>query len=118
VTWQVDLKYEAGRVVVGVVGDIDMDTEADLRAAVTSALEHNPLPEEIVVDLSGVGFLDSAGIRGILVGRRAAAERGIALRVENPQPSVRRVLQITQVDQMLGLDPQGEGEAGRPRQWR
>jgi anti-anti-sigma factor len=51
----------------------------------------------VEVDLSAVRFLDSSGIRLLLIGRRAADERGVAYRVTGAQGIARQVLEMTGV---------------------
>ena len=58
---------------------------------------------KIIVDLSGVSFLASVGIRLLLTSARAQANRGGKLLLAAPQPSVRKVLEAAGVDQLIGL---------------
>ncbi|WP_412102901.1 STAS domain-containing protein [Plantactinospora sp. KLBMP9567] len=79
---------------LGVAGEIDLATAPVLRDKLLTLLR-DQTPAVLVVDLAGVAFLDCAGI-GALVGvRNAAGEAGCELRVTDPQPFVRRVLEVT-----------------------
>lgn len=62
-----------GAVVLSVFGDVDMTTAPDVAKSIEGALEHGP--EVLVVDLSGVSFLASAGISVLIDGNRRAADR-------------------------------------------
>ena len=106
---------DPGRVTLRPTGEVDMSTVDDFDAALTEALGRPGLAE-LVVDLADVGFLDSSGVRVLVQGVARARERGVTLRVTDPQPLVARVLRITAVGPMLGLDE----DAGRPdgRGWR
>jgi len=87
-------------VVVEARGEVDADTAPLLRRACIDALaEHR----HIVIDLSGVTFLDSAGL-SVLVGtmRRATTDGG-AMRVVATSPAVLRVLRITALDEVFDL---------------
>ncbi|RNL79147.1 STAS domain-containing protein [Nocardioides marmorisolisilvae] len=55
----------AGRAVIRVGGDVDIDTAPALRSAVVDLLEDGR--RDIVVDVSAVDFIDSTGL-GVLVG--------------------------------------------------
>jgi anti-sigma B factor antagonist len=110
------LAYDGARAVVTVTGEIDMASEASLRAAIDTTLERDPAPIEVTIDLSEVTFLDSAGIRALLLSHHRATARGVLLRVRDPRPSVASVLQITRVHTLLGLTLPAEAE--RPRRPR
>ncbi|WBB70569.1 STAS domain-containing protein [Micromonospora sp. WMMD812] len=91
-----------GQLTVQPVGEVDMATADALDAALADALSRSGT-SEVVVDLAGVGFLDSSGIR-VLVSAAATARRGgITFRVADPRPMVARVLRITSVGALLGL---------------
>ncbi|HET8659631.1 MAG TPA: STAS domain-containing protein [Micromonosporaceae bacterium] len=89
-------------VVVCVHGEVDLDTEAQLAGALRDAIATHQAGE-LVVDLAGVPFLDSSGVRALLQARAAAAERGMSMRVRNPQDLVAQVLRITLVAELFGL---------------
>lgn len=104
---------DGDRVVIAVAGEIDMATEAQLREPIDAALEQQPAPTEITIDLAEVTFLDSAGIRALLVSHQRATARDVLLRVRAPQQPVADVLQITRVNHLLGLPLPAESQ--RPR---
>jgi anti-sigma B factor antagonist len=60
-------------VVLTVTGEIDMATAPALEESIKSALEQSP--DVLVVDLSGVGFLASAGMSVLIGGNQQAATR-------------------------------------------
>ena len=73
-------------------GEIDMAVADRFGEAIITALMVGS--PRVVVDLTEVTFLDSSGIRALLVAHRVAAERDRSLTVENPVSIVRRVLTI------------------------
>ena len=86
---------EPGYAVVAVAGKVDASTEQPFRDALTSVLAHG-VPR-IVVDLSRVAFMSSAGI-GVLMGvRRVLADAGGSLVLASPHGEVAQVLSITGV---------------------
>jgi anti-sigma B factor antagonist len=89
--------------VIGVAGDLDLSTaaafEQEIDAAVATGFR------EVVVDLSGVPFVDSAGINALLKGRRAADEHGRVFRVDKPSGLVQEVLAMTGVWSFLSGAP-------------
>ena len=60
---------------------------------------------KIIVDLSQVTFLASIGIRLLLTSARAQANRGGKLILAAPQPTVRKVLEASGIDQLIALVP-------------
>jgi len=89
-----------GIVRVAVIGEIDLSSSDVLRLRLLSVLSALH-PHHIQVDLSGVTFLDCRGITVLVVLGQAAAHAGCRLRITNPQPFVRRILDLTGVLDVL-----------------
>lgn len=80
-------------VVVAPDRQVDLHNAGALRNSIIAAFESDT--EGVVLDLTGVEFLDSAGI-GILVGaHRRAKASGKAFRLAGVGPRVQRVLDLT-----------------------
>jgi anti-anti-sigma factor len=62
-------------------------------------------PGEIAVDLDEVMFIDSAGLRAIIVIERTAAERDVALTIRSPTGPVADLLQLTGIRENVTLSP-------------
>jgi anti-sigma B factor antagonist len=91
--------------VLAPVGELDMATAPVLDEAVAGVLAHGRV-EAVVVDLSGVQFLDSSGIRTLLQARRAASERGAGFTVTQPNDSVALVLRAAALDHVFQIEGQ------------
>lgn len=90
---------EPGYAVLSVAGDVDAGTEQRFRDALTSVLTHGVL--RIVVDLSRVDFMSSAGI-GVLMGvRRVLSDAGGSLVLASPHGQVAQVLSMTGVAEVI-----------------
>lgn len=74
-------------------GELDLDTAGDMQAIIRQAIGTTGV-REVIVDLADVTFCDSSGIAAFDEEYAAAAGRGLRLRVTDPQPGVRRVLEI------------------------
>jgi anti-anti-sigma factor len=74
---------------VTVRGEIDMDNAGEL----VDAIER--VADTAVVDLSGVTFIDSTGLKGLLRAQQAARQRGDDLILRHPSKAVRRALERT-----------------------
>jgi anti-sigma B factor antagonist len=87
-----------GETTLSVAGEIDAATVATLATALRTAING---ADVVTVDLSGVGFIDSSGIRCMLEARLEAERASVDLRVVGVQPSTMRILQIAGVEQFL-----------------
>lgn len=88
--------------VVSVRGDVDVATSPQLRAELQSAIDGGA--EEVVVDVSEMDFIDSAGL-GVLIGAlKRAREANARLVLRGVQPSPRKVLGITGLDEMFTIE--------------
>jgi anti-anti-sigma factor len=87
--------------VVTPFGDVDQDTAPELLHALTTAIGEAG-PSVVEVEMRHVTFMDSSGVGALLAANRLARPRGATLRVRNPVPAVRMVLDVTNVWQLLG----------------
>lgn len=79
---------------VAVAGEIDLATAPVLRERLLRVLR-DQRPDLLDVDLAGVTFLDCTGLGALVAIRNAAIQAGRQMRVSHPQPTVRRVLEVT-----------------------
>lgn len=93
---------DAGRAVVTVDGEIDMATAPRLRDLLNELVDDGS--DQIVLDCRGLAFLDSSGI-GVLVAVRNRIGDSGTLTLEAPQPHVRKVLELTGVDEHVVILP-------------
>ena len=82
-------------------GDLDAVSAHRLRSEVGEALRGRP--RRIDVDMRGVTFLDSAGIRALLYCHSDAERLSTGLVLVNTPASIHRVLEITGLAPYLGL---------------
>lgn len=85
-----------------VVGEIDAATCSHLEAAFRSLPDTSNGPVE--VDLEGVSFMDSSGLRILIDFSNRLRAQGGGMVVCNPSHTVRRLLEITQLGDQFGLD--------------
>lgn len=63
-------------------GELDIATAVDLQKAITSATAE--CRGTLTLDMTGLTFCDSTGIRVLLTARRAASQRGMAIKLVAP----------------------------------
>lgn len=77
-------------------GEIDHDAAQSLRLEIDDALVCH-LPHTLVLDFSGVGFMDSSGV-GLILGRqRRVKALGGRIQVQHAPHQLRRVLDLAQI---------------------
>jgi anti-sigma B factor antagonist len=95
--------------VIYVQGEIDMSTAERLR----DAIEPHMGPEQtIVLDLSGVEFMDSACIKVLVQARGKLTEDGGSLILRNPSSIAHQVLSLTGVEFILADDAEDHPQTG------
>ncbi|MFG2047393.1 STAS domain-containing protein [Micromonospora sp. NPDC048935] len=97
------LSTRQGRIgtVVEVAGDLDMSTTPELGDRLREVVQSGA--QSVVVDLSGVGFMDSSGLGILVVAYKDLRERGGSLVLAGVAPPVRTVLSITSVDRVIDV---------------
>ena len=103
-SWQpfsVTVSREGDRVTVALEGELDMSGTDRLKAAFEQAEE--PRGALLILDLSKLDFIDSTGLETILHAARRSAENGGRLIVARPSRYVRRLLELTAIDQSLDV---------------
>ena len=85
------------------VGDLDMASAQKLDARlVAAAREHRE--GRLIVDLAGIDFMDSAGLRVLLTAARSAGSDGDRLRLRRARPSVQRVFEVSGTESLLPFE--------------
>jgi anti-anti-sigma factor len=87
-----------GGPVVSLSGELDSSNAGSLDATLASITAQHP--ERLTFELSGLRFMDSAGIAVLL---RAAANVSV-VHLRNPSPIVRRVVEVTGLSDVLPIE--------------
>lgn len=93
---------------VGVAGEIDMASAPEFRSALLETISSPARPTAVQVDLSLVNFIDARGVAALAEGCYAASRAGVAFAVHNPQRSVRQMLDIVGLTEVLDVRPAAE----------
>ena len=98
------MKFETSPIGDGVlavrgVGRLNMVSAAGLRETVAVALAAGRT--RIVIDLSGVEFVDSSGLGALIGCLKSARQAGGDLRIAQPTAQVEMVLQLSNLDRVL-----------------
>jgi anti-anti-sigma factor len=96
----IDEQWFGRTVVISAAGVVDMLTSPQLETSIATSLTKDP--KAIIVDLSGVDFLASAGM-GVLVAARDKASAEIGFGVVASGPATSRPLKLVGLADIVGL---------------
>ena len=95
------LELDGQRATVVLRGEVDLDVEPLIVEAIRRTARLQDLAV-IEVDATGVTFMDSSGLRALILGREEAASRGLEFSVRiTADGQVARVVALTGLDEAL-----------------
>jgi anti-sigma B factor antagonist len=95
----VSSQRDGRRVVVALVGELDLHGSERLTEEVAGALRD---PVEVLdLDARGLRFVDSAGLRALLVARGEAERQGVSFRLSDVTAPVQRVIEMAGLSDLL-----------------
>lgn len=96
---EIDITHEDGITVCQPVGDLDAYTVPDFRERLTEAATKG----HVIIDLSGVPFMDSAGLGALAGGIRRTRDAGGEIVVSCNRATLVRLLQTTGFDKIVSV---------------
>jgi anti-sigma B factor antagonist len=91
-----------GGTIVAISGEVDVCTEASLQQALLRIIRERGA--RLMLDLSGVSFMDCAGLRALLATLRRAEMHGVFLRLIATSAAVRRIIELIGAQEALALE--------------
>ena len=95
---EIDLRGDAA--LVQIVGEVDVASAPKLEDALLDAIGRGA--RRLLIDASGIAFIDSTGLRSVTAALRA--RDGVHITVQSPTPAVRNVLRVTGLDGIISLE--------------
>jgi anti-sigma B factor antagonist len=92
---------DQGKVVVSISGEVDVSTTPKMKAALAELIEGGY--KRIVVEMSGVQFLDSTGLGALVGALKKLREQNGELELAALPSRVERVFQITRLDRVFTI---------------
>lgn len=89
--------------VLELAGRVDSYSVPALRAQLEQVADKRPA--HIVINLSGVNFIDSSGLAALVQGMHRCRNGGGNLCLANPQRPVRLILELTRLDSAIDIFP-------------
>jgi len=98
--WTIDGDHD-GKAVLTLVGELDMAAAAAVRSALTEAVGAG---DDVVVDLTELGFIDSSGLAALLAAHKAATQAGRSVTLRGVQGNVKRTIAIAGLSEVFVIE--------------
>jgi len=95
-----EITEDRGALVIAFDGDIDLQSSPQARQVLLDAVGKN---QGILVDLSGVGYIDSSGVASLAESFQAARKAGQDLILVSVSDGAKRVLQLARLDKVFTI---------------
>ena len=92
---------EAGILTLTVSGRLDADTTARFGDALNGCIEQGN--HKIVLDIAGVDYVSSVGLRALMVGAKRVAPLGGKIAICAPHPRVLKLLELAGFTSILAI---------------
>jgi anti-anti-sigma factor len=104
-TLNVTARESAGEpyTMVTVTGEADVTNRDDLRGVLDTAVADQPTM--LILDISGLRFMDSSALHVILQANRALDRQGGVMALVAPQDPVAKMLRLTTADRLIPVFP-------------
>ncbi len=93
-------KKNEGQIILEVSGSVDTVTSPELQRSILTSFQKS---KELVLDMSGVPYMSSAGLRALLIGQKTAASKGGTMTVTGVQSTVMQVLEMSGFSKVLTI---------------
>ena len=97
------MRHADGHLVCHPFGDLDAASSDVFRATLHELAGELPEKGRLVIDLSDVPFVDSAGLGAVISGVRAIHQNGGTVVLARPLPSVANLLRTTEIDHVVDV---------------
>lgn len=94
------IREEQGVVVVAFSGDVDLESSPAARQVLLNTVGKS---SAVIVDLSGVDYIDSSGIASLVEGFQASKSAGNDFSLASVSDSALRVLQLARLDKVFAI---------------
>ncbi len=99
---QVSYETRGETLVIHVGGEIDHHSAVVVRTGIDEKLAAER-PQKVMLELSGVDFMDSSGL-GLIMGRYALVKKyGGSLSVLDPSPAVVKIIKLAGMERMVSI---------------
>ena len=105
----IDMEWSARRTQTFLIGEprgrVDETTWEDFLVFLTGAIaEASSAQIGFTLDLDGVDYMSSRGLRVLTIAKRDAESQNVALILARPNPRMREILSISRYDKIFKID--------------
>jgi anti-sigma B factor antagonist len=93
-------RQERGAVVVSFQGEVDLEHSPRARQVLLASLAG---ARAVLVDLSGVSYIDSSGVASLVEAFQAARKQNTRFALAEVNPAARRVLELARLDKVFTI---------------
>jgi anti-sigma B factor antagonist len=86
---------------ISIEGRVTIDTSGNMRHTIAEALRS--MPPALMLDLSGVSYIDTSGLATLLEASRIARQQGSRLVLHGLHGQPRELLHFSQIDHLLDI---------------
>ena len=97
---QCTVRDDNGFWVVTVAGEVDLSWSADVRRAILDGLDAR---RPVMVELSGVSYIDSSGVASFVEGYQRAKKERLQFGLVSASPAVLSVLKLSKLESIFPL---------------
>lgn len=97
-----EVRTEGNFTVVALRGEVDMARSPRARKLILDSLERN---RPLLVELSGVAYMDSSGVASLVEGLQQAKKRGLGFALAGVSQPVMNVLRLARLDRVFTIHP-------------
>ena len=94
------VREQGGLQIVACVGDVDLEHSPAARAVLLEAVGRG---SGVLVDLSGVGYMDSSGVASLVEAYQESKKRGARFALVAVNPPALRVLELARLDRVFTI---------------
>ena len=95
----IEVEKSPNGVVIRVDGEVDLYSSPELRKKLLRAVPSSG--GDVVVDLSGVSYIDSSGVATLVEGLRSARQHDVGFVLSAPSEAVTQVLELARLDRVF-----------------
>lgn len=94
----ISISEQSGVQVVAISGEVDLSTSPRVREALLGCIKES---KNVVVDLSGVAYIDSSGVASLVEAYQTAKSKKLGFALAQISETPLRVLKLARLDQVF-----------------
>lgn len=95
-----NVREEGGYTVIELAGEVDLSCSPDARKQILACLDGK---NSLLVDLSGVSYIDSSGVASLVEGYQAAKKKSLEFGLIGVSAPAMSVLQLARLDKVFPI---------------